>query len=406
MLTTFFPALAERNVRVYLAGQTLSVLGLWTQTITLNLVVYHLTGSAGLLGATNFLLHGPMLFVAPFAGKYIGQGNAKRIATVVMSVAGAGAALLGALAATNHLSIVVLLCYAGVSGVLSAVEMPARQVLLTSSVSEGARLANAVAMNTLSYNIGRMTGPAIAALLFLEAGPGAGFFIYTAALLVMMRCVATIDVPGGISVPKEKATFTDALRHVTSNSFTSLFLAVLALLGLFAASYQTLIPVLADKAFGNTAAMTGTLFAFAGAGSLTAAVALSSRYAKHITARLLSTAPWLCVIALGTLSFAGSVLFAAASLYVLGFTLTLISAATNSSMQRSSPPRLRGALAGLYGMAFLGTLPLGHLLMGALASHFEVRSAFRVASLVLAVSLALLYWRKWKADRTIIGTMP
>jgi predicted MFS family arabinose efflux permease len=406
MPTAFFPALADRNVRIYLSGQTVSVLGHWTQTITLNLVVYELTGSAALLGIANFLLHGPMLFVAPIAGKYIGQPNARRIATVVMLAAGAGAAAIGLLATMGILEITALLCYAGMCGVLSAAEMPARQVLLTSSVQEGGTLANAIAMSTLSYNLGRTIGPAIAALLFVQVGAGAGFFLYTGTLLVMTRCLKMIKIADGNSSTKERATIAEAFRHVASTSFTALFLAVIALLGLFAGSYQTLIPVLADKAFGNTAAFTGILFAFAGGGSLTAAIALSSRYANDITRTLLAGAPWLSVISLAALSFATSVALAAAALYALGFTLTLVSATTNSSMQRSSPPRLRGAIAGLYAMAFLGTLPLGHLLMGALASHFNVRAAFLVSALVLAVSFALLYRRKWNTDRTIVGAFP
>lgn len=148
MLIAFFLALAERNVRIYLTGQTLSVLGLWTHTITLNLLM--LTGSAALLGVTNFLLQGPMLFVALLADNYLHQGNAKRIATTVMLIAGAGSTLVRLLAAVGGVSVVTLLCFAGLSGVLSAVEMPTRQVLLTSSVSDTGRLANAVAMNTHS----------------------------------------------------------------------------------------------------------------------------------------------------------------------------------------------------------------------------------------------------------------
>ncbi|MGV3655678.1 MAG: MFS transporter [Noviherbaspirillum sp.] len=401
MLSALFPALAQRDIRIYLSGQALSVIGLWTQTITLNLIVYELTKSAVLLGATNFLLHGPMLFVAPMAGKHIGPHNARHVASLVMLAAAASATVVGILTVTGNVNSAVLLSFATSCGILSAIEMPARQVLLTSCVKDGSSLANAVAMNTLCFNLGRTIGPAIAAFLFLHTEPGVGFFVYTASLLVMTRCIAMIDSAADAPASGAKASFRDALRHVFSNSFTALFLVVIALLGVFASSYQTLIPVLADKVFGDTATVTGMLFTFAGTGSLTAAIALSSKYSRNVTAALLALSPWLSVISLGTLSLTSSIALAAGALYTLGFTLTLVSATTNSTMQRTSPPHLRGAIAGLYGMAFLGTLPIGHLLMGGLASQFSVRAAFFTSALVLTASLAILYLRKWNADRTI-----
>jgi MFS family permease len=405
MSAAFFPALAVRNVRIYLTGQTLSVLGLWTQTVTLSLLVYHLTASAALLGLTNFLLHGPMLFVAPYAGRHIHPGNARRIASIAMALAGLAAAAIGLLALTGRASLAPLLCFAAVAGVLNAVEMPARQVMLSGSVTEPELLSNAVAMNSLVFNVGRMTGPAIAAFLYVKVGAAAGFFAYAVTLIVMTRCLALLDLPRDVAASGEKVAFMEGLRHVVANSFNSLFLAVVILLGILAASYQTLIPVLADQVFGNTATMTGVLFAFAGAGALLAAIALSSRYGKTITRRLLALAPWLSALSMATVSFAASIAVAGAALCMLGFTLTFITATTNSSLQRNSPPRLRGAMAGLYAMAFLGTVPIGHLLMGAVASRYGVRTAFLCASLLLAGCLVPLYLRKWKTDGAIVGAM-
>ena len=406
MPAALFPALSERNLRIYLSGQSLSVLGMWTQAITFNLLVYQTSGSAALLGIANFLLHGPMLFVAPLAGAKIRPWNAARVAQTVMAVSILNSLAAGTLATLGAIGPSFLLGFAAVAGLLSAVEMPARQVLLTTSASGPAQVPNAVAMNTLCFNLGRMLGPAIAAWLFVRIAPTVGFFVYAATLLVMRRCIGMLALKPEPGAGNGKASFGQALRHVGSDRFFTLFLTIVCLLGIFAGSYQTLIPVLADTVFGDTAAVTGILFSAAGGGSLACALLLSTRHMRTLTGALLLFAPWCCALAVAALASASSLALAMCALSVLGFFLTLTTTATNSLLQRSSPPALRGALAGLYATAFLGMMPIGHLVMGALAAGIGARGALLGASLVLITAFALLYWRKWKADGHIVGALP
>ncbi|MFL6668173.1 MAG: MFS transporter, partial [Burkholderia ambifaria] len=176
-----FPALTEASLRRYLSGQVASVLGSWTQNVTLNLLIYHLSGSAAILALLNFLLYGPQLIVAPVAGSRIGSANARRVTLCVLATSLLLTSSLFTLSLLGLLGVKLILAHALAIGVSSAVETPARQVLLLTSLRDATHTSNAVAMNTMVYNVGRMVGPTIAGFVYPTLGPRTSFAIYALA---------------------------------------------------------------------------------------------------------------------------------------------------------------------------------------------------------------------------------
>lgn len=146
-------ALNEASLRRYLSGQVASVLGSWTQNVTLNLLVYHLSGSAAILALLNFLLYGPQLVVAPVAGSRIRAENARRVTLCVLTASLILTGSLITLSALHLLSVPLILAHALAIGISSAIEVPARQVLLLTSLRDTSLTSNAVAMNTMVYNV-------------------------------------------------------------------------------------------------------------------------------------------------------------------------------------------------------------------------------------------------------------
>ncbi|VCU69970.1 enterobactin exporter EntS [Pigmentiphaga humi] len=398
LLERVFPALSEATMRRYLMGQAVSVLGSWTQNITLNLVVYHLSGSAAVLALLNFLLYGPQLVVAPLAGARIHAGNARRATTAVLYASMAVACCLAVLSLLDLLVLPLILALALCAGLLSAAESPARQMLLLTGLEDAALLPNAIAMNTMVYNVGRMVGPSFAAIIYPLAGQAAAFFTYAGALLFMASCVRSMPVRELAVARKDEQQrgLRDALVYVLDDKFTAKYLSILACMGLLAGSYQTLVPLLADRVFHDAAKFTGVFFACAGMGSLTAAVVLSSSIAGR-TAGLLRLAPWTACVALALLSTSWHVAVSGAAFLLLGISLTFASTSTNATIQQRCPDSVRGALVGLYGMAYNGTMPFGYLLVGSFSEAFAVTGAFATMASVLAACVGLvtlLYWRK------------
>jgi MFS transporter, DHA1 family, staphyloferrin A biosynthesis exporter len=379
-----FPALAEPALRRYACGQVVSVLGSWTQNITLNLLVYHLTGMASVLALLNFLLYGPQLLVAPLAGSRIRSQNARRATLCVLGTSMLLTMSLLTLWAMGLLGVKLILLHALAIGISSAVETPARQMLLVTSLLDQRLTSNAVAMNTMVYNVGRMVGPSIAGFVYPAFGPGAAFGMYACALAVMAWCVRSMKTSGAPRPARTDSGLRDAVGYVMSDTFSARYLPILACIGLFAASYQTLVPLLADRAYHNAAHFTGVFFAAAGSGSLSAAVLLSSAWGPRASARLLALAPWSAVVALVVLASTNDIALSIPAFCALGFSLTFSATSTNATIQQRCPEHVRGGLVGMYGMAYNGTMPFGYLLAGTAAEALGVRNTFSVMALVLA----------------------
>lgn len=396
-VSTLFPALSEASLRRYLSGQVASVLGSWTQNVTLNLLVYHLSGSGAILALLNFLLYGPQLIVAPVAGSRIGAANARRVTLCVLT---ASLLLTGRLFTLSLLGVKLILAHGLAIGVSSAVETPARQVLLLTSLQDATHTSNAVAMNTMVYNVGRMVGPTIAGFVYPTLGPRTSFAIYALALCFMAACVRSIRTASAGRPSRAESGLRDAVGYVLSDAFSARYLPILACIGLFAGSYQTLVPLLADQGFHDAARFTGVFFACAGAGSLSAAVLLSSAFGPRASHRFIAYAPWTAVGALAVLAATTDAAGSIPAFYALGFSLTFAATSTNATIQRQCPDHVRGGLVGMYGMAYNGTMPFGYLLVGSASEALGVRHTFAAMAAVLACGvMAVIAWQRFTGTR-------
>ncbi len=386
-----FPALTEPPVRRYLYGQTASVLGSWTQNITLNLLLWEMTHAAWQLGLLNFLLQGPSLLVSPLFGARLSPTSARSTAFRILLCSLIVAAILAATQFFGLLGPAIVTAAALVCGILAAMEMPTRQLLLTTTLEDKSSLGSVIALNTLVFNVGRMIGPVIAAYLFMHAGASSGFALNVIGLTTMLVCIRSLPTDTRLqSVAVKSGGLRHAVAYARADNLARQCLPALALLGLLAGSYQTLIPVLSHR-FGDAARFTGVFFGCAGAGAMLAALLLSSHIMNARRAmQAHGAAQWLAVLALGVISLASTPWFAGAGFCALGLSLTLFATTTNSTLQRNCPSELRGGIVGLYGMAYLGTMPLGHLLMGNVANLVGEQAAFGLMSVSLALSLGAL----------------
>jgi len=399
-ISRLFPALSEASLRRYLGGQVASVLGSWTQNVTLNLLVYHLSGSAAILALLNFLLYGPQLIVAPIAGSRIRSENARRVTLCVLATSLLLTLSLISLNLLGILGVKLILAHALAIGISSAIEVPARQVLLLTSLRDVSLTSNAVAMNTMVYNVGRMVGPTIAGFVYPTLGPIASFSIYVLALCIMALCVRSIRLTSATRPSRADSGLRDAVGYVMSDAFSARYLPILACVGLFAASYQTLVPLLADKAFHDAARYTGVFFACAGAGSLSSAVLLSSALGPRASARFIAWAPWCAMAALMVLATTDSAGATIPAFFALGFSLTFAATSTNATIQRQCPEHVRGGLVGMYGMAYNGTMPFGYLLVGTVSEALGVRHTFAAMAIVLATGvISIIALQKLREQR-------
>nr|WP_280908708.1 MFS transporter [Cupriavidus sp. LEh25] len=378
-----------------------SILGNWTQNITLSLLLWDQTHSASLIGVLNFLLQGPMLFVPMVAGPRL-QPSTIRATTFWILSCSLGISvvfLLGAVA--GRLSALPILLLAGLLGIVLALEWSARQMLLTSLLPDRSLLVNAVAMNSLVFNVGRMAGPAVAAVLFARYGAIAGFTCSVAGLLVMLAAIQSVPKSRPVeATPREHSSIRDVFRFAEKDEFARRYVPTLACFGLFVSSYQTIIPALAATEFGSASRYTGVFSACAGAGALCSALALASLRNPRTARRVLGWTPWLSAGALFAVAASPNAVLSGAGFFFIGMAVSYSVTVINSTLQRRCPIHLRGGVVGLYGLALLGGMPLGHLLMGSVANWLGARQTLCAMCAAMLLSL----WTIRASTRQVGGT--
>ncbi len=171
-----FGVIRQRNFGPYFVGNAFSASGTWFQNLAASLLLFRLTGSAFLLGVLNFAIFIPVLVLAPWAGSAADRFDRRRLLLVTQSCAVVLSATLGVLALTDHAGAVTVIVFALLLGVVSAFSAPAQQAMVSSLVSRR-DLGSAIALNSMTFNIARASGPALAAAAIAAFGIPWAFLI-------------------------------------------------------------------------------------------------------------------------------------------------------------------------------------------------------------------------------------
>ena len=176
-------AFRHRDFRLYFAGQGISQTGTWLQMIATSWLIYHLSGSAFLLGLSAFFLHIPLLVLGPFAGVWVDRRRKRQVLIGTQNVALAQSLVMLALLASGHIEVWHLIAANLVLGVVNAFDSPARQSQLVELVGGKEDLQNAIAFSSVLMNGARFIGPMIGGAVIAGMGEVWGF-----GLNSIMRC--------------------------------------------------------------------------------------------------------------------------------------------------------------------------------------------------------------------------
>ena len=380
----FLAAFEYPAFRFLWTGAFLSSVGTWIQDVALSWLIHTRMGDPFYLGLRSFAQEAPLL-----AFMLIGGAAADRIDRRLILLSSQGfqmamAALLGLLYLTDRLGIVAIVAIAFATGVMQSQSAPTYQAVITSLVPRE-RIANAVALNSLQFNLSRAIGPVIAGLLLASAGPGWCFAANALSFVGVILALRTIALPP--PPPRSSESLAESLRAGLRHVMDAPRLRAATLLA-GAASFLafpliTYLPVIAGDVLKTGAPGYSLLLTSIGIGAIVGALTTARRGHAPGRARLML----LAFAAFGALTVGAALSrWQPVSMVLLvgaGFMLTTAFSTLNSLVQELAPDALRGRVLSIFGVAFRGGGPVGSLVAG-----FLVRGAG--APVVMAAYAAIL----------------
>ena len=365
-------AFRHRDFRLYFAGQGISQTGTWLQMIATSWLIYHLTGSAFLLGLATFMLHIPILLLGPFAGVWVDRRRKRQVLLVTQSIAFAQALVMLALVASGHMQVWHLVLANLVLGVVNAFDSPARQSQLVELVGGKEDLPNAVAFSSMLMNGARFIGPMIGGAVIAAFGEVWGF-----GLNSLMRCavIAALLMIRAVPRPVEKTDanwreqLAEGFRYAYGFLPSRAALLLLSAVSFSVQPYQSLAPYFARDVFHGGSETLGFLIGAGGFGAVSGMVYLAMKPSIRGLLTLIPFTGGMAGAALVVFSYATSLWLALPMLYLVGMGAMLSAASTNTVLQTIVEDRMRARVVSIYMMSFLGVAPVGALVAGLLAER-------------------------------------
>jgi MFS family permease len=365
-------ALRHRNFRLFFVGQGSSQIGFWLQMIATSWLLYRLSESTFLLGLAAFALQIPFLVMAPLAGVLTDRVDRRRMLMVTNSIAALQAVSMFLLVHFGHVQPWHLIAANLVLGTVSACDAPARQSILIQLVGGRPDLPNAIALNSVMMNGARFIGPLAGGALIAAFGERWGFGLNVFTYLGMVFALSRMDLapaPRPAPGPGLLAQLAAGARYAYGFLPSRCALLLLTATSISVNSYAALMPWFARETFHGDSGVLGLMLGAAGLGAVSGMVYLASRTGIRGLFRLIGWTAATAGAALVVFSFSPRLWLALPALYFVGMGLMLTAASTNTVLQSIVPDELRGRVASLYVMSFLGMSPLGALAAGWAAEH-------------------------------------
>jgi MFS family permease len=373
-----FAALKFRNYRLFAGGSFLSNIGTWLQRVAQDWLVLTLTGSAGALGITTGLQFLPTLLFSPFAGVLADRYAKRTVLNWTQSLMGLTALVMGVMAVTDTINVWDIYVLTFLFGMASALDVPARQAFVNEMVDDSF-LSNAVALNSASFNLARMIGPALAGSLIALMGSGVsatGWVIILngisyGAVIISLMMMRRSEMRPTRPIGRAKGQLRDGVRYVRSRPDIMLILAIVFCAGTFGFNFQMTTALMATKVFHKGAGEYGLLGSILAIGSLGGSLVAARR------ARPRQTIIIGCSLAFGIVEvlsgLAPTYLTFAISLPLCGVTSLLMIATANAFVQMSVSAEMRGRVMALYMCIFMGGTPIGAPVLGWVAEQWGAR---------------------------------
>ncbi len=396
-MNPFRVVIRHRNFRIFLFGQTLSLVGTWMQTMAQGWLALELTNSAFLVGMVATATSIPILLFTMHAGALVDRADKLRLVRIAQSAYLLEATVLWLLVATHRITIGSLLGLAFLSGLIASIEIPARQSMFIDLVGRD-DLPEAIALNTSGFNLARVVGPGIAAAVIARLGISWCFFLNAVSFVAVLVGLFMIQLPPHKPHPGHARPWIgvqQALRYMGNTPRVRALMIMVTVYSILGVPVLALMPVVARDMFHLGAAGYGLLLSFLGIGGLAGALSLAAVGYRISRTRLLLVASMTWPVLLVLFAFTDRPWVGYVLLLGIGCTMILNGAIANGLLQQIVPNELRGRMMAAYGLVVVGLAQVvGAFSAGSLADLIGVRATIALAAVAMLLYGVWAFFRR------------
>jgi MFS family permease len=389
-----FSAFRHYNYRLWFFGQLFSLIGTWMQSTAQGFLVYSLTGSAAYLGIVSFAAGIPTWLFTLFGGVAADRISRRKLLMITQTSMLILAVILAALVFTHVIQPWMIILLAFLLGIANAFDGPARMAFVVELVDDRNDMTNAIALNSSMFNLATVVGPAVAGFTYAWFGPAWCFLLNGISFIAVVIALAFMRIKPTVFAERKTKTFfeiKESIKYVYANKIILVLIASMGVVSVFGFGMLTLAPVWAVTILHGDATTNGFLLSARGLGALIGALTVAALGAQGIRGKMWNLGSFLLPVLL--IIFALSPWLAAALLLLvgIGFGLMLMANNTNALIQTSIPDEMRGRVMAVYTMVFMGGMPIGSLILGALASIIPPQAAVLISGVIL-LAFAVFTW--------------
>lgn len=410
MNITTFRAFKSHNYRLFFTGQSVSLIGTWIQKTAVSWVIFSLTHSTLMLGISLFASQFPSFLFSLMGGVVSDRYDRFRVLLTTQIASMIQSSLLAFFVLIHLYNVWLILGLSVVLGIINAFDVPARQALVYEMVNTKDDLPNALALNSSMVNLSRIIGPAIAGFILHYLGDGMCFVLNAVSFLAVLISLLLMKLPKHEKQVHTKNAFAELkegfgyLKQTPSISFLVIMLGFISLTVL---PYSTLIPYFAKIVFHGNETTFGVIDSAIGVGAFCGAIFLASQKPG---------ANLKLILGINTLVFgAGLVLFSHEGTYLLALLFATISGfgmmsqitITNTLIQTTVEPAMRGRVISFYAFAFFGMQPLGGWLTGWVSERIGSQDTILAEGIIgMAIGVAHLLFLRKQRLKSKAATIP
>ncbi len=394
-------ALRSRNYRLFFMAQAISLTGLWMHRVAMGWLVFRLTGLNSALGIVDFAASVSVFLLGPLAGALIERRDLRKTLLYCQIGCMSIAFTLAFLTLTGLVTFRIVVAMSLMLGFIDAFELPCRYSLVSYMVNRREDLPNAVALNSMNFNVARMIGPTVAGFAIHAVGEGVCFLLNGLAYsstLVAVRKMKMESPPigrkdGGKSRPLKDTA--DGLRMARNFAPSRYLLLLIASTGFFCFPSIVLMPAMAKGVLGGTSETLGFLLMGVAIGALVGSLIMASLKTTHRLYWWFSRAAFGFGVSVALFSLAGNIYAGIILAAPVGFCMVTSTIACNTLLQSMVPSDSRSRIMALYTTAILGIPPFGSLLAGKLGDVLGTDWALFICG---TASAAIAYYFLRKID--------